>query len=39
GDNPTHNHIRPEGNVPGYLPCSTCNFDWSADEHQRWALF
>ncbi|KAF0454755.1 hypothetical protein F8M41_001534 [Gigaspora margarita] len=39
GDNPTHHHIRPEGNVPGYWQCSTCNFNWSADEHQRWALF
>ncbi|KAF0417822.1 glycoside hydrolase family 30 [Gigaspora margarita] len=39
GDNPTHHHIRPEGNVPGYWPCSTCNFNFSADEHQRWALF
>ncbi|CAG8690290.1 25948_t:CDS:10 [Dentiscutata erythropus] len=39
GDNPTHNHIRPEGEVSGYWPCLTCNFDWSADEHQRWALF
>ncbi|CAG8803088.1 17044_t:CDS:2, partial [Gigaspora rosea] len=38
-DNPTHHHIRPEGNVPGYWQCPTCYFNWSADEHQRWALF
>ncbi|CAG8561065.1 20039_t:CDS:10, partial [Gigaspora rosea] len=39
GDNPRHHHMRIGGDVPGFLPCSTCPYNWTSDANQRWILF
>jgi len=37
GDHPTHRHMRPGGDVPGFQPVPGV-WDWSADAGQRWML-
>ncbi|RIB05198.1 Glycoside Hydrolase Family 30 protein [Gigaspora rosea] len=39
GDNPDHNHMRPGGAVPGFLPCEICSYNWTTDANQKWILF
>ncbi|KAF0437327.1 O-Glycosyl hydrolase family 30 [Gigaspora margarita] len=39
GDDPSHHHMRIGGNVPGFLPCKTCSYNWTSDANQRWVLF
>ena len=37
GDDPTHHHMRPGGDIPGYQPAPGA-WDWEADANQRWML-
>jgi len=37
GDDPTHHHMRPGGDIPGYQPARGV-WDWNADANQRWVL-
>lgn len=37
GDHPEHSHMRPGGDVPGYLT-SNGTWNWEADAGQRWML-
>lgn len=37
GDHPDHSHMRPGGDVPGYLSADGI-WDWDADAGQRWML-
>jgi len=37
GDDPTHHHMRPGGDIPGYQPARGV-WDWDADANQRWVL-
>ncbi|CAG8455994.1 1947_t:CDS:10 [Cetraspora pellucida] len=39
GDDPSHHHMRIGGDVPGFLPCENCDYDWTSDANQRWFLF
>jgi len=38
GENPTHDHMRPGAEVPGYKPTEEGGYDWTADANQRWCL-
>ncbi|CAG8772169.1 22869_t:CDS:10, partial [Dentiscutata erythropus] len=38
GDNPSHNHMRIGGDVPGFWPCENCDYNWTSDANQRWIL-
>ncbi|CAG8517534.1 17280_t:CDS:2 [Gigaspora margarita] len=31
--------MRIGGDVPGFLPCKTCSYNWTSDANQRWILF
>lgn len=37
GENPSHDHMRTGGDVPGFQPTEG-QWDWSADANQRWVL-
>jgi len=35
GENPSHNHMRIGGEVPGFKASASANYDWSQDANQR----
>lgn len=35
GENPSHNHMRKGGEVPGFKSSATAAYDWTQDENQR----
>lgn len=37
GDHPEHRHMRPGGDIPGFLSAEGV-WDWTADANQRWML-
>ncbi|CAG8513399.1 23284_t:CDS:10 [Racocetra persica] len=39
GENPLHHHMRLGNDVPGFLPCEACDYNWTSDANQRWILF
>ena len=38
GDDPSHHHLRPGGDVPGFRASATAPYDWTADANQRRVL-